>query len=101
MHSASARFPRPARHRDGVPDQGVVLRPHGDSLCNVRGLTPFLGNAVLQGEAVVGQQGSGGRCFDFVWMRGQEVLLQIQRVAAHVGEVAEFAAKVLCVPLTV
>lgn len=101
VHRASARFPGPAGHRDGVPHQTVVLGPHGDSLRPVGGLTPLLGRAVLQGEAVVGQQGCRGRRFDFVRVRGQEVLLQVQRAAAHVGEVAELAAKVLCVPLAV
>lgn len=81
--------------RDGVADQRVVFRPDGHSLRPVQHRTPVLG------LAVVGQQGRGGRSLDFIRMRGQEVLFKFYGVAAHVGEVAEFAAEVLCVALAV
>lgn len=101
LHGAPARLSspagriRPGSDRDGVADQGVVFRPDGHSLRPVQNWTPVLG------LAVVGQQGRGGRSLDFIRMRGQEVLFKFYGVAAHVGEVAEFAAEVLCVALAV
>lgn len=101
LHGAAARLSSPAGHvcagsdRDGVADQGVVFRPDGHSLRPVQHRTPVLG------LAVVGQQGRGGRSLDFIRMRRQEVLFKFYGVAAHVGEVAEFAAEVLCVALAV
>lgn len=55
----------------------------------------------MRRQVVGGQQGRGRGSFDFVWMRGQEMLLEFQGIAAHVCEVAEFAAKVLSVALAI
>lgn len=76
MHSASTWVARPARHRDGVPDQSIVLCPHRDALCPVQDWALFPCHAVLQGQAVVAQQGRRGRRFGFIWMGGQEVLFE-------------------------
>lgn len=76
MHSASTWIARPARQRDGVPDQSIVLRPDSDAVRPVRDRALFLRHVVLQGQAVVGQQGRRGRRFGFIWMGGQEVLFE-------------------------